>query len=527
MDADVEMVLLPGMSAGNVDETDSIESWFETSSSSPSEYSKQAYESAKIYFLEHLGADGTARVLIEQNHSILDVLRVVNDARKRYHVKRNSKASKWLARVSEKVAHYGTVLDVFVQHHPEYVSLVWGTFKLLFSVKELAKTCTQIANILDRAEITLRLYSSERLMGAVSELYVNILEFLKHAVKWYAKGRLGRAWTAIARPWELGFRDYVLEIKAVSKRIEGVAEVASQAELRATRLETKQVREELALTKLQLERLLPMMEQIYSLQNQLQVDYSSSMGAIQRVEHNQILSLPIMAHLPTPGQAMNYCRSIRNRRRQRYHLAAPTVRQFEDWSRGAASSFIFTSAANGQISRDFLVDSVEMIKSSQRSVVWVMRYENYWEKPLTSIDLLKVLVLQCLQINPRVLRTSPFPPTVASFLDAVDEHDWLSILNRTVMGLPMLYVVLDADVVNAAVNRDKIAATRLLESFTRIASSTSVKVVVERTAVDRNYIRRAWNDRTWSDARIDGGDGKRGPSTNFFVQRRTQRRRRR
>jgi hypothetical protein len=127
-------------------------------------------------------------------------------------------------------------------------------------VKELAKTCTQIANILDRAEITLRLYSSERLMGAVSELYVNILEFLKHAVKWYAKGRLGRAWTAIARPWELGFRDYVLEIKAVSKRIEGVAEVASQAELRATRLETKQVREELALTKLQLERLLPMME---------------------------------------------------------------------------------------------------------------------------------------------------------------------------------------------------------------------------------------------------------------------------
>lgn len=30
--------------------------------------------------------------------------------------------------------HYSNIFDVMVQHHPEYVSLAWSTFKLLFVV---------------------------------------------------------------------------------------------------------------------------------------------------------------------------------------------------------------------------------------------------------------------------------------------------------------------------------------------------------------------------------------------------------
>jgi hypothetical protein len=36
--------------------------------------------------------------------------------------------------LSEKIVHYGNVFDVLAQQHPEYVSLAWGTFKLLFIV---------------------------------------------------------------------------------------------------------------------------------------------------------------------------------------------------------------------------------------------------------------------------------------------------------------------------------------------------------------------------------------------------------
>lgn len=44
------------------------------------------------------------------------------------------KASKWLVALSERITYYGQIFDVLVQHHPEYVSLAWGTFKFVFTV---------------------------------------------------------------------------------------------------------------------------------------------------------------------------------------------------------------------------------------------------------------------------------------------------------------------------------------------------------------------------------------------------------
>lgn len=64
---------------------------------------------------------------------------VKNEAMKSYHKYHSShsktKTRKWLVRFSETVAHYGSILDMLVQHHPEYVSLAWGTMKFLFSVR--------------------------------------------------------------------------------------------------------------------------------------------------------------------------------------------------------------------------------------------------------------------------------------------------------------------------------------------------------------------------------------------------------
>lgn len=64
---------------------------------------------------------------------------VKNEAMKSYYKYHSShsktKTRKWLVRFSETVAHYGSILDMLVQHHPEYVSLAWGTMKFLFSVR--------------------------------------------------------------------------------------------------------------------------------------------------------------------------------------------------------------------------------------------------------------------------------------------------------------------------------------------------------------------------------------------------------
>jgi len=48
--------------------------------------------------------------------------------------KAQTKACIWLMGLSEKILNYSNIFDVLVQNHPEYVSLAWGTFKLLFVV---------------------------------------------------------------------------------------------------------------------------------------------------------------------------------------------------------------------------------------------------------------------------------------------------------------------------------------------------------------------------------------------------------
>lgn len=49
----------------------------------------------------------------------------------------HDKARRWLNTFADRVVYYGNIIDVLVQHHPEYASLAWGLFKLIFVVRLL------------------------------------------------------------------------------------------------------------------------------------------------------------------------------------------------------------------------------------------------------------------------------------------------------------------------------------------------------------------------------------------------------
>ena len=75
------------------------------------------------------------RRLILEATSLRDVLDLVAAAQDRYvneHTK--SKTRTCITELSKRVCYYGKVMDVLVQHHPEYVSLAWGAMKLVFGV---------------------------------------------------------------------------------------------------------------------------------------------------------------------------------------------------------------------------------------------------------------------------------------------------------------------------------------------------------------------------------------------------------
>lgn len=73
-----------------------------------------------------------------------DIVQAINFTRDRYNAKATSKAWKWLTQLSSRINHYGSILDVMVQHHPEYAALVWGAMKVLFVVR----ACAQIEKLL-------------------------------------------------------------------------------------------------------------------------------------------------------------------------------------------------------------------------------------------------------------------------------------------------------------------------------------------------------------------------------------------
>ena len=95
----------------------------------------KAFTDGLKVFSSRLTNDHRKVALARQATCIEEVQKAIADAKLKYDTAHNnSKARTWLSKLSSRVRHYGNIMDVLVQHHPEYVSLAWGAMKLLFVV---------------------------------------------------------------------------------------------------------------------------------------------------------------------------------------------------------------------------------------------------------------------------------------------------------------------------------------------------------------------------------------------------------
>lgn len=98
---------------------------------------KSAFEAARRRVEQSKRLKDDEKKLLFGTSRLEDAQQVVAESMAKCEARQgSSKARKWLHKASELICHYGTVLDVFVQHHPEYVSLVWGLWKLAFTVSK-------------------------------------------------------------------------------------------------------------------------------------------------------------------------------------------------------------------------------------------------------------------------------------------------------------------------------------------------------------------------------------------------------
>ncbi|TDZ14432.1 hypothetical protein Cob_v012568 [Colletotrichum orbiculare MAFF 240422] len=202
---------------------------------------KDAFKAVQQHFEQSTILTKKEKRLLREGACIEEVLNEVSTSLEKYELRtQSSKTRKWLQKSSEIICHYGNVLDVFVQHHPEYVSLVWGTMKLLFTsvvnhaetLKLVAKSIWQVGVRLPRIKIASVLYSTSQIRAAVENLYSCILEFLLLAHAWCTESRLRHIIHSFTRPPKLQYEDVLQRISTGADNIMELATLGSQAEIR-------------------------------------------------------------------------------------------------------------------------------------------------------------------------------------------------------------------------------------------------------------------------------------------------------
>ena len=95
----------------------------------------EAFDKAKKFFSDSLRSDQQQQIFGHDSNNIEGFQAIVNQAKEGYERRRQkAKARQWLSSFSSRLLYYGAVLDTLAQHHPEYVSLAWGTVKFVFIV---------------------------------------------------------------------------------------------------------------------------------------------------------------------------------------------------------------------------------------------------------------------------------------------------------------------------------------------------------------------------------------------------------
>lgn len=217
-----------------------------------------------------------------------------------------------------------------------------------------------------------------------------------------------------------------------------------------------------------------------------------------------MLSLPFWNPLPTSGRSLEYCRSLRRRRREYAKLPLPDVAKLSTWSSRPGNALLLINTHLPDVAKCMSIDLIDLIKRHDVPIIWALRFEEYWEKNLRPVDTIRMLVLQAMQLTAEHLMSTPFPVTVEHLREASTLGDWISILDRLLMNLKV-FVVLDTDLLSHTTYYERSEAQEVLECL-QLKLSGHVKIIAATPSVGRDYAEHA--SRTTECFVIQAGDPK-------------------
>ncbi|KAF0323059.1 hypothetical protein GQ607_009823 [Colletotrichum asianum] len=417
---------------------------------------KDAYNKAVKILRKELTSAERELIRLGEHNSIQDVRLALDKALEEYQMKaKGSKVRDWLAKCSSRVMYYGAVFDTFSQHHPEYVSLAWGAFKFLFIavlnyeglLVEVSKAVSRIADVLPRTELHSLLYSTPRMQETVAQLYAKILEFSIMAIRFYKKGKLSHSIASIVKPFSLTSKPIIEEIRERSVRVDELASALSKAEIRDLHIKMHGLSHSVA-----------QLTEMVALQSQSLLSFQiQHKKMFQNTQIDAIRSAILIADTPVAADSLNWCRSMRNRRRQKYFTQVPSqeLSKLKIWVSDSSSSLLLAQSRGVTTSAlDFAADFIDIVIDYDYPVIWALPsiiIDSINETaPVSMSGVLKSLINQTLTVNPDLVVEGINPLTAHHFKSDVSIKKWFDIFDRFIAGTSRLFVVIDMSLIEMA-----------------------------------------------------------------------------
>ncbi|KAF4501783.1 hypothetical protein FAGAP_2030 [Fusarium agapanthi] len=484
------------MSVGQV-----FQSWYKGDDASKADIAQEAFKSVKKHFEQSNSLSSDEKALLGTKSSLQDVEKAVSDAFSKYEAKSEaSKTRKWLLKASESICHYGRVLDVFVQHHPGYVSLAWGLMKLMFisvvnhgeTLKLLSKSLFKVAQRLPRIEHLSALHPTKNMKLAIESLYSCIMEFLLIAHSWCNESKFKHIYHSFTRPHELRYGDLLQRIETCTDNINELATVGSQTELRVmhntqssklneiilslqtsektrqaqidglncaiSRLETSSrdhdrkldlIMQWLEASGLTINDLLTKIETFHSIHTSAQFDTNQKLSSLQLSQGLASFS----QSLGDPKSLYKHHLFLRNRRASGRGVAVSTNEfwlspKLAKWSSCPRSSLtiIRGSFTTRWAIQDFAIDIIQAVTLMSMPAIWVLGTANKTSPNamLSPADLVRYLTYQALQIEGTVTTEKQMSLRHSQLEEAKTSQDWLELFKLIMQDSGgQIYIIID------------------------------------------------------------------------------------
>ncbi|KAK5046550.1 hypothetical protein LTR84_008353 [Exophiala bonariae] len=424
-----------------------------------------AFREGVLKFKDSLTQDPKKAGRAQQATSLEAVSDAVEAAQLAYDTKHGqSKTRERLRRFNATLHYYGNIMDVLVQHHPEYVSLAWGAMKFVFTtclnheatISALAKGLCKVGNTLPRVRLAIGLYPTRRMKNAISELYAYIIRFLIRAHDWYQENWLQHIWHSVTRLVELRYNDILDEIAIRTQIVHDLAVAGGLAEQRVMHEKLDAESSRVIALEAKLQEMTALLVAFKTMASGAFLDTNHLLTDLQI---SNVLDYVAHVPLPDPAKALRFGMFMREHRRSKHTTRNPNYAwvspRLQTWSDQKNSSLVTVRGAfqSRNEMKDLSVELVELLQKSGIPVLWALKstsQDGIDAQQPSAIDVLKYLTSQALRLSSTAPTEASMSSVCMRFKTASTADEWNAILASTIPVVTTIYLVIDVEVLNYA-----------------------------------------------------------------------------